>query len=75
MKRISVLGDWNYMNAGGCGKFGTYDKNPAYAFNMTDDAEIQVRLRVLEESSPDGQIVIREFEQFSVCTNIMVYRV
>ena len=40
MKKFSIYGDWDYMNAGGCGKFGQYEKNPAFAFNLTDDADI-----------------------------------
>lgn len=75
MKKVSMIGDWNYLNAGGCGKFGTFEKNPAYAFNIVEESDVQVRLRVTEETMPDGVTVIKDFEHFTFCVNLMVYRV
>lgn len=46
-----------------------------FAINVTCDADLQVRLNVLSEVSPDGQTLITQTDAFSLCVNAAVYRV
>jgi hypothetical protein len=52
-----------------------FDKNPAYALNIPDDSDVQVRLCVKEEFAADGVTSLKEIEKFSYCVNAAVYRV
>lgn len=39
-----------------------YDKNPAFTFNLLEESEVQVRLRVVEEVASDGFTMIKDPE-------------
>jgi hypothetical protein len=39
LKKISITDEWDFKTSGGCSNFGMFDKNPVFAFNVTDDAE------------------------------------
>lgn len=41
-----------------------YDKNPAFAINLTNDCELIVRLRVTEEIGSDGMTAITDPDKF-----------
>ena len=54
MKKLLIIDEWDFKSAGGCGNFGTYNKNPVFGFNLIDDSEFQVRMKILGEVSDDG---------------------
>lgn len=64
MKKTLIEGTWFPQNAGGCGNFGMFDKNPAYSFNLIDDADVIIRMRVIEEVGIDGVTSVTDFEKF-----------
>ena len=74
LKKISILDDWDYNTAGGCSNFGMFDKNPAYAINLVTDADVQIRLKVINELAPDGTSLITDPEKFKLCVNVMAFR-
>ena len=75
MKKITINDRWTPENAGGCGNFGMFDKNPAYCINITGECDIRIRLRVTEETAVDGFTIITEPDHFSFCVNAMAYRI
>ena len=40
MKKSVITDEWDFKSSGGCGNFGMYDRNPAYAIHITDDSEL-----------------------------------
>lgn len=54
MKKTVIQDEWDFKSAGGCSNFGMYDKNPVYCLNFSDDSDVQIRLNLLAEVSPDG---------------------
>ena len=75
-KKFTISDEWDFKSAGGCGNFGTFDKNPVFVLNLiADETEIQVRLAVLAECSPDGSTLINDSDKFTYCVNAAVYRV
>jgi len=75
MKKITITDCWTSDNAGGCGNFGKFDKNPAYCINITGECDVKIRLRVTEEMAVDGYTVISNSDNFSFCVNAMAYRI
>lgn len=39
-KKLVIQDEWDFKSAGGCGNFGMYDKNPAFAILMPDDGDL-----------------------------------
>jgi hypothetical protein len=52
--KVVVSDEWDFKSAGGCSNFGMFEKNPVYIINIVEDCELQVRLNVVAELSPDG---------------------
>lgn len=75
LKKIIINDEWDFKTAGGCANFGMHDKNPAFVINILDDSELQVRLKVLSELSPDGSTLINNPDNFNFCVNCTVYRI
>ena len=75
MKKVGIVDEWSFQNAGGCSNFGLYDRNPIFAINVTTDCDLQVRLSILSEVSSDGSSLITQSEGFQYCVNAAIYRV
>jgi hypothetical protein len=75
MKKLVITDEWDFKSAGGCSNFGMFDKNPAFAINVLDDCEMQIRLNILAELSPEGSSLVTSPDKFQYCVNATVFRV
>lgn len=75
LKKLTISEEWDFKSAGGCSNFGMFDKNPAFAINVTDECDLQVRLSVLAEVSSEGSSLVTSPDKFQYCVNATVYRV
>lgn len=40
MKKIIINDEWDFKNAGGCGNFGMFEKNPVFAINLIEESDL-----------------------------------